>query len=83
MTYAHLSKVWCVSVFFSDFFFLADAIRKLEQKLLRAEDVLALIRDGGGHPFRIAELPILAGALEPNTAVGVQVNEMDFVGSAL
>jgi hypothetical protein len=83
MTYRSLSKVWCVAVFFTHFFFLHNTLGKLLDKLLGSEDVLALIRDGGDRPIGIAEAEVLAGTLIPNTAVGVEVNQMHLVWATL
>ena len=62
---------------------LADFIRQLKDELLRPVDVLTLIRDGCDHPIRIAEVPILTGALEPTTVFAVQVDEVDLILTAL
>jgi len=52
-------------------------------KLLGSKNVLTLVRNGGKRPIWVAETEILARTLEPNTAVGVEVNEVNLVLSAL
>jgi hypothetical protein len=52
-------------------------------KLLGSEDVLTLVRDGGERPVGVAESEILARAFKPNTAVGVEVYEVNLVLTAL
>ena len=52
-------------------------------KLLGSENVLTLVRDGGKRPVGIAESEILTRAFKPNTNVGVEVNKVNLVLTAL
>jgi ABC-type microcin C transport system duplicated ATPase subunit YejF len=82
-TYRTKSEVRSVAVFFPLFFVFQNAVCQGDDELLGSEDVLTLVRHRGDNPIRVAEVPVLAGALEPTTVIGVQVDEVDDVWSAL
>ena len=76
-------QVWCVPVFGSHPLVLCDVLDQLHHELLGPMNVFALVWDRRDDPIRIAELPILAGALELGTAVGVQVHQVNNLWTAL
>ena len=52
-------------------------------KLLCPKDVLTLVRHGGERPIGVAETEVLARTFKPNTNVGVEVNKVNLVLTAL
>ena len=82
MTYRGKSEVGGISIFFPLFFIVIYAVCQGANELLCPKDVLTLVRDRGNYPIRIAELPILAGALEPTTVIAGQVHKVNNVGPA-